>query len=388
MVDRAMSRTGLFDLGDTHFQPTLESWCADLDSAPLTEGGQQQLARQAERNLHTRLGIIDVIKRNPEIHEVKLPRIVRIMGFPRSGTTLLHNLMGRQVDARSLLRWELTAPLPPPEAATHSTDPRIGSTQRVVETLRGSELERMHWVEAQDPEECTWGFFDLSGLMGRSCVNLMSNWTKAIFPGHPRRQTYQEYRSLVQLLLWQNPLPPGGVLVLKCPTDVDQAATFLDTFPEAGLVLCHRDPYRTLTSTCHLQAAAQEAWTDGTQEPDRDDHNMSLQTQVLFAEAMVAVSASHPDRVANVHYPDLMSDPAGAVVGAYAELDVDPGAELASGVRDFIDRQRAGGRATPPDRYGSYGYDRTSVWDNRAMSRYVHHFGITPEAVRITQTEG
>ena len=143
VVDRAMSRTGLSDLGDLHLEPVLESWCADLASAALSEGGRKQLARQAERNLQTRLGIVDELKRHPEIHEVKLPRIARIMGFPRSGTTLLHNLMGRRVDARSLLRWELTAPLPPPEAGNHATDSRIGSAQRVVETLRGSELERM-----------------------------------------------------------------------------------------------------------------------------------------------------------------------------------------------------------------------------------------------------
>ena len=38
----------------------------------------------------------------------------------------------------------------------------------------------MHWVEATDPEECTWGFLDLSGLIGRGirAINRVSGETQ------------------------------------------------------------------------------------------------------------------------------------------------------------------------------------------------------------------
>jgi hypothetical protein len=61
------------------------------------------------------------------------------MGFPRSGTTFLHNLMALHPEARALLRWELVHPVPPPEALTHATDPRIERTQRALTVLRGTE---------------------------------------------------------------------------------------------------------------------------------------------------------------------------------------------------------------------------------------------------------
>ncbi|WP_310963727.1 sulfotransferase family protein [Nocardioides terrisoli] len=385
LVDRAMAATELRDLGDPHFEPVLQAWCDDLTSPLLSDSGRSQLARQAERNLQVRLGVIDTLERHPEIHDVQLPRVVRIMGFPRSGTTLLHNLMARRPGSRSLLRWELVAPVPPPEADTYATDPRIGKVQRGVDALRGSELEHMHWVEATDPEECAWGFFDLSGLMGRSPTDLMSTWTATVFPGRPRRQAYEEYRALVQLLLWHNPLPADGVLVLKCPTDVDQAATFLEAFPEASLVLCHRDPHRIVTSSCHIKDVVQNPWLVDPRDPGRDDRGQAIRIPLVCADAMVDVADAFPDRVVNVRYPDLMADPVAAVVRAYEQLDIAVSPETGEEIRGFVRRQRQGGRATPPPTYGSYGYTAEAVWALPAMHRYVTRFGLSPETERITE---
>jgi hypothetical protein len=176
LIDGAIAKTGLDQLGSPHFEPYLDAWCAGLSSGRLSDAGQAFLSRQAACNIETRLRVLEAIRRNPEIEDVRLPPTVRIMGFPRSGTTFLHNLMCLHPNARALLRWELVRPLPPPDAATYTTDPRIDKVQSSLAALRGTELERMHWVEATDPEECTWGFFDLSGLMGRGVTSVMPEW--------------------------------------------------------------------------------------------------------------------------------------------------------------------------------------------------------------------
>jgi len=191
LIDRARETSGLSDFGSDHFYGYLQAWCADLASPRLSDSGRASLARLAVRNLETRLRIEETFRRHPEIADVRLPRIVRIGGFPRSGTTLLHQLMSMGPSRRALLRWELVAPLPPPEAATYNDDPRIAKVSAALDALRGSELERMHWVEATEPEECTWGFFDLSGLLGRGCVSVMPRWTELVYSdGVSHRETY------------------------------------------------------------------------------------------------------------------------------------------------------------------------------------------------------
>jgi hypothetical protein len=385
VLDGAVRATGLDDFGSLHFMPFLDAWCADLAGSHLAESGSQALLRQASRNLEVRLRVQDTLSRFPEIDAVPIPPVVRIMGFPRSGTTMLHNLLARLPGHRALLRWELVDPVPPPEAATYASDPRIAKVQRPLEALRGTELERMHWVRADEPEECTWGFLDLSGLMGRGCMAAMPSWADLVVDhSGPHRVTYAEYRRLIKLLLWRNPMPPESVLVLKCPMDVGELATFLDAFPEAKVLLCHRDPFRTVTSGCRMQdvvcgsfLARPEARIDGATE-------QAIRMTAMFADAMVDAIALG-DRVASVRYSDLMTRPADVVVGACRALGIpaDPHA-TAQAARDYATAQHSQ-RVMPPAAYPDYGLSADAIRRHPAFARYIETFDVPAEDQRIVE---
>ena len=387
LIEGAIAKTGLDQLGSAHFERFLDAWCTDLSSGRLSEAGCAFLARQAARSLETRLRVLETISRNPAIDEVRLPRIVRIMGFPRSGTTFLHNLMSLHPDARALLRWELVRPLPPPEAASYATDPRIDEVRSALAPLRGTEIERMHWVEATDPEECTWGFLDLSGLIGRGVMGVMQTWADVVVdPRATHRETYEEYRKLLKLLLWHNPVPADGLLILKCPTDNDQIPTFLDVFPEAKLLLCHRDPFRTLTSSFRTWEVIHGPHLAGPGALDeRALAARLLQFHRDFANPMVAAAAAVPDRVASVRYADLMADSAEVVLAAFHELGIAVDAsQLRPGIARFLTDQRHGGRAAPPAEYRDQPYSAVEVRADPSMAAYMEAFGVPSEDVRIS----
>jgi sulfotransferase family protein len=385
LIDRARASTGLEDLGSEHFRDLLSAWCDDLEDPRLSAGGRESLGKLAQRNLQTRLQVHETLRQFPEIAEVRLPRIVRIVGFPRSGTTLLHQLMAAVPGRRALLRWELVAPVPPPDAATYACDPRIERVGRPLEALRGSELERMHWVEATDPEECTWGFIDLSGLLGRGCVGMMPQWGGLVYDDRSHVQTYAEYRRLVQMLLWKNPLGPDEVLILKSPTDSDRIAEFLDVFPEAVTVMVHRDPFRTLTSTYRLQhVIAGPYLAEGTSLDDEEVTERGISIQAKQADAMVDLARSKSDRVANVRYADLMADPVAAVTELSEQLRLPGhGSSTREHVVGFLERQRTS-RAAPPADYGSAGPSSQSVYSHPMLAHYMATFDVEPEHVRVT----
>ena len=387
LIEDAIAKTGLDQLGSPHFARFLDAWCADLCSGRLSEAGRAFLGRQAARNIETRLRVLETVRRNPEIEDVRLPAIVRIMGFPRSGTTFLHNLMSLHPNARALLRWELVHPLPPPQAASYATDPRIDRTNSSLASLRGTELERMHWVEATDPEECTWGFFDLSGLMGRGGIAVMHEWADAVIdPGARHRETYEEYRQLVKLLLWRHPVPPDGLLILKCPTDNDQIAAFLDVFPEAKLVLCHRDPFRTLTSSCRTQEVicGPHLASPNAVDIGAGDGRL-LQIHRDFADSMVAAAAEAPNRIASVRYSELMANPFEVVAAVFQELSIAVDASpLKQALARFVAEQRQGRRPAPPADYHGYGYTAQEVHRDPSLAAYMEAFGVPSEDVRIS----
>jgi hypothetical protein len=390
LLERARTSTGLDDLGSEHFRTYLEAWCDDLAAPQLSAEGRARLAKLAVRNLETRLRVEETLQAHPEILDVRLPRIVRIAGLARSGTTLLHQLLTLGAGRRALLRWELVDPVPPPEAATYVTDPRIERVAKPLQALRGTDLERMHWVEATDPEECTWGFIDLSGLLGRGCIGAMPKWNAAIFDDtRSHSQTYAEYRRLIQLLLWRNPLPADGTLVLKCPTDNDCLPDFIGAFPEASIVQLHRDPFRTVTSSCRIQQVINQAHlADGDHPNDADYLAMVLASGAQQADALVSTWQSHPDLVTNLRYADLMADPAAAITDLEGHLDLPGCGQAGRHVVEFLERQRSGGRAAPPAEYSDFGATADLIHREPALARYIETFEIPAERERMSSPRG
>ena len=196
----AVERTGLTNFGDPWFEAPLAAWAQDLNGPQFNERARGFLARLAVTNLCRRLEVIDWLARNPAIDDVAVPPIIYVSGMERSGTTLLHNLLALDPRSRALLRWELMHPVPSPTPESYRTDPRIAEVQRAADQMRGTVLEHMHWVNADDPEECAWGAFDCTGLLGRATGVMMPNWT-AWLDSADLTPSYREYRRLIRLLV-------------------------------------------------------------------------------------------------------------------------------------------------------------------------------------------
>src|SRR6056297_3045825 len=55
--------------------------------------------------------------RHPEISQERIVAPVFIVGMPRTGTTILHDILAQDPSSRAPLTWETMFPSPPPEAA-------------------------------------------------------------------------------------------------------------------------------------------------------------------------------------------------------------------------------------------------------------------------------
>ncbi len=377
----AMEKAGLSDFGDDHFEAPLALWADGLTSDRLSDFGRTFLARQAVADLVRRLQIIDTLKQNPEIAEVPLPPILYISGHERSGTTLLHNLLMLHPNSRSLLRWELVRPTPPPEAASYASDKRIAETQKTIDRLKGSLLEQMHWVNADDPEECIFGFYNMSGILGGAPAFAMQDWAEWLGTCQPEA-AFREYRMLIKLLLWRNPMPEDGHLVLKCPQIAKQLPLWLRVFPEARMILTHRDPFRMSTSVATLMSHINEPFlTDAV--AGRDDLMADYVIKLADSKcaALVEFDASSPTRPFNVRYEDLVSDAAGVVAALQAQLVVTPWPDLEADVHTFLSSQK---RAKPPRNLPTFGLEHDALLSRPAIAAYRRQFNLMPERHRVS----
>lgn len=385
LLDAAVGESGLEEFGDDWFLGPLGAWAADLDQDNLTDFGRKFLRSLAARDVVRRQRVLDTFDRYPEIAEVPIPPIVYVTGQERSGTTLLHNLLAQHSHGRALLRWELMEPSPPPTAVTHATDPRIRSVQGSIDKLRGSFLERMHWVNADEPEECVWGFIDATSMLGQAAGMCMPEWGRALEQNQAR--VFENYRRVVQMLLWRNPLGSGGFLVLKAPQIGRHIETFSAVFPEARFVITDRDPYRCITSVAAMVESIIDPFC--VENPMTDDGHRDQRAAHLMVPKLAALSsftATSPDRAIHVAYPTLIRDPAGTVSRIFDQLGIPVGPSLDADLNQFLEHQRAGRRVAPPRELPTLGYEHDDVREIPAIAAYCEQFDIAPERTRLTNT--
>lgn len=391
LKDKARERTGLDDFGDPYFEPVLHAYVEDLNAEPLTPTGVHVLTSLMVTDLCRRLSVIDAFKTLEGLDDVSLPPILYISGHERSGTTLIHNLLTRVPGNRALLRWELMNPLPPPDAATYESDPRIASTQASIDKLRGSALEELHWVDADEPDECAWAMIDGSSILAGAAAMVMPRW-RAITTGMDRKKSFAEYRKIVQLLLLRNPVPDGGFLVLKSPQFSNRLDAIRQAFPEVSLVLTHRDPFRVCTSVATLTGHINSPFVSdldfkspgGPLSQVCIDHTESrLAAMVAFDKADRA--APGPSAI-NVNYADLVSDPVGSVEKVYQALGRPLPDGTASLLEDYLAAQRAGKRKTPLKTMDGIGLSHHDFLERPIVKAYCEHFDLNPEVKRQTGT--
>jgi hypothetical protein len=380
LLGAAEVRSGLSDWGDDWFRQPLAAWVEDLGSDHLNDVGRSFFTSLAVRDLCRRLEVIDTLRRHPEIDEVVIPPIVYVTGTIRSGTTLLHNAMSLHAGAKALLRWELMEPVPPPEQATAGTDPRIARVQASIDKRRGTPLEAMHWVNADEPEECQWGFIDFVSLLAGAAGGCMSRWGQ--FSDHADyTRVFENYRRLIKLLLWKNPPLEGGFLVLKAPQIANHLAAFSAVFPEARFLVTVRDPYRVFASGRAMVGGIVDAFvTDDFEPPDP----LPIEVLERVLQSLLDFNSASPELMTTIGYPALVADPPAIAAAACAELELPDDHEFASKVETFLEAQRSGARVSPPAALPEPGLTHDEVLQRPTVAAFCNRFGVEPERTRLT----
>jgi hypothetical protein len=385
LLEKARQQTGLSDFGDDWFMAPLEAYLSGLEGPQISEFGKEFLARQAVKDLSRRLAIIDCLKKNPEIEDTPIPPILYITGHERSGTTLLHNLLALHDKARFLSRWELMLPTPPPEVASYKEDPRRQVVKNSIDALRGTDLEKMHWVEAEDPEECVWGFMDCIGIVGMAPSLILPPWREWL-ANADLTPCFTNYRKIIQLLTWKNPVAEGGFLVLKAPQMASHLENLSRVFPEANFLYLHRDPYRVLASFCTLVDIVNGPFLADQNYQEKMDYEQSLCLKRMgqVYTRMAEFENSHPERVGNIQYVDLLNVPVEEIARVFREADFQPDTALEQKIQEFLARQKAGGRARPRQQMSDHGYTRQQVENNPDLHSYLQRYKVMLEQNRNT----
>jgi hypothetical protein len=317
LMAAAESETGLSDYGSDSFRDGLERLTDALNTeADLNEMGHTIMGMRLQGHLATRLQIQDTVTRHPEIEEEQIRSPLFIIGLPRTGTTALSNLLHADPAIRSLRLWESSSPVPPPEAATEDTDPRIEPTAQGLELMYETfpKMRSLHFQSATGPTECQ----DLLGLDVRTShfdgMAIVPSYTAWVL-GCDMTPAYRQHRRTLQLLQWHCPPHQWH---LKTPVHMLSLPALLSVYPDARFIWTHRDPSEVMGSVCSLIAYTR-SWVSDQVDPDIGAGQTAVWAEAL-RRAMACRDEVGEDRFADVGFADFNADPVGAVASSFDHL--------------------------------------------------------------------
>jgi len=376
LLEEARQQAGLEDFGDPSFREGLGLLVYSYErEARLSALGRGAVRGRLVQFLVNRLKLHDWISRHPEILEGAVERPIFILGLPRTGTTLLHDLLALDPLSRAPLHWEAEEPCPPPQLFHSATDPRIQTAHAKLQALdaMAPEMKKIHPVAAGAPTECMTLLNHEFKSLEFECQAWVPSYG-AWFTHCDKASAYRLHRKLLQLLQWRS---PTETWVLKAPTHLFGLDALLAEYPDAQIVFTHRDPLKVVASQASLIAVASRLLSDEV-DPQRIASWWSEKTATGVEKATAVRDARRPEAFFDLQYHELIRDPVAAVRRAYAHF----GREV---TRAHERRMRAWLRDNPQDKHGRHRYSLAEFGldaerENRRFAAYRERFGIPAES--------
>jgi len=379
LVATACEEAGSDDFGDDGWQPGLDRLTDGLvNEARLSAIGVEIAYLDLMRALKNRLGVIAWRKEHPEIAREPVIAPIVIVGQPRTGTTILYDLLAQDPDLRAPLTWEVDAPCPVPQPETYHNDPRIAQTQASIELS----------------EQIIPGFLafhPMGALVGQECVRITaSEFTSMIFSVQYRLPSY--YRWLLyeadhagayrfhRIFLQHLQSGVSGQWLLKSPAHLWHLDALLTEYPDALIVQTHRDPLNVISSIAALTHHLRRMGTDDSNIAECAAQSYEEVVVGLGREMALRDSGAVPaDRVIDVLFTDFVNDPLTTITDIYQKLGRELRPDTAQKMRYFLAAHPGdggGGRYT----WSDTGLDAAEVRDR--VSAYQDSYGVPTEHLR------
>jgi hypothetical protein len=376
----ARRSTGLSDFGPARYRAPLELLCQSyVEDRDLTPMGQLLCHGMLTHCLRNRLLVQRDVQADPGLRDEPIRRPLFVLGLPRTGTTLLFNLLAQDPACRPLMFWESMQPAPSPRPETYETDRRIAAGRYRMKKLNDAlpELRHIHEFQSEGPEEC------LGLLMNafltpffRGKITRYRQWLDDI-PDSEVDAAYAEYQLQLQLLQRH---VKGSHWILKCPSHLYGLGSLLRTFPDAAVVHTHRDLTKSVASLCSLSDTFEELVyhpVDPLEIGQRTLHS----TGQLLGRGLRGRDAADPDgrRVLDIAFQDTVRQPLETVERIYAHFGYPFTPEFRQKVEQFLAEDAQRRQQVPRHAYTLEPYGLSAAGLRHQFRDYLERFQIAPE---------
>lgn len=312
LLAEARRRTGLEDFGSSWFLEPLGVMLEALRTeAKLSEAGIAAHRERLLAGLANRLRTTEAIRRHPEILQEKVEVAGTIVGLPRTGSTMFHRLLATAPGLTALKWWEVQNYAPFPGEERGKPVERVAFAERLLASMleQNPDLMSIHPFQVQGADEeiiILDQFFIGTQPEAFAYIPSYSAWLERV----DQRPAYEDLRTVLKFLQWQDPTRAGKRWITKTPGHLAALDSLFAVFPEAQLIMTHRDPLHTVPSYCSMVVALHEL---GSAEPDRVQvGRFTAQRWARMLERFTRLrDQAGAERFIDVAYGDLLRDPMG-----------------------------------------------------------------------------
>jgi hypothetical protein len=360
IIAAAAAQTGLTDIGDPAALDGLQRLLtAYAGEARFTERGAAMAHADLVTYMAIRMKIEGWLKDHPGLLDAPIEKPMFVFGLPRTGTTLMINLLASDPARRSFLRWEAYDPTPPPRPEELHAGPRYQAMQD--KTMMALEymphIAAIHFENADSPTECQFLMtpsFAAQVYEAQADIPSYRHW---FMHEADYRPAFRFHKRTLQLLQAE----AKGRWTLKNPWHPLFLDALTDVYPDAQLVMTHRDPAEVVGSCCSLIKYVRTVYSDDADLKGIGESFMD--TFQLMIDRSDAFRARHgADAIHDVQYVETLRDPIGSVRRIYERFDEPFTPEAQAAMHAYMADNQQG-------KHGRHSYD-------------LAEYGLSKEAVR------
>lgn len=362
LVARACEQTRLSDFGDTWFFANIDALIPALNNeARLSEAGVGSAAAMIVGGLVNRLRHVELIKRHPEILGEKVEVAAVVVGLLRTGSTMLHRMLASAPGMTGTRWFETQNYAPFPGEVRGDPEPRREAARAFLDYMLATipDLMSIHPMSIDQPDE------ELI-ILGQLYSSTMIEGTYHV-PGYARWLTendrvrcYRDLKQILQSLQWQDRRRTGAKWVLKTPGHLLALDAVIEVFPEAKIVMTHRDPVATVPSYCSMEHSLYQMVSERIDRASVAAFWVPRLAELLGRFMAVRGEVAGRNFI-DVRYADLLGDPIGEGTRVLEAAGIAVTGEVRAGMAEWIEANKREDRA--PHKYAleDFGLVRSDV---------------------------
>ncbi len=349
MLESALRGSGREDFANRSFVPALKRLLeACRQEAGLSRLGTLALRHDVLRCLGNLLRFDELEERFPAVLAAPVRAPVFITGMPRSGTTFLHRLIVQDPNTIAPRLYQLVRP-----DVAHGG--RVAALLRKAAVrlqltlfrLIAPEFHALHPLGVDEPEECTdiiAQVFHSSRFESSYRIPSYGAWLRA----SGFLDAYRFHRRFLQHLQVHC---PERRWILKSPDHVFALEEMRAVYPDARLIVVHRDPVRVLASVAKLTQVMRSPFTRCI-----DPVEIGQEVTASWIDGARRIAALSPDdrSILHLHYQGIVSRPLDAVDAVYRHCGLALSQEAEYRMSRWLDRMQT--TARPCRRYDLAGF--------------------------------